>query len=116
MQLNVFERLILLNVLPREGGLTTLRIVRDLRDELSFTEAEHEALEMHQEGTEVRWNREADIAREVEIGPKALQVVLESFGDLDKKKSLALEHLAVYERFLEMGESSQVVPLKRAEG
>jgi len=44
MKLSVFERMILLNTLPAEGDLTTLKIVRGLRESLSFTEEEHAAL------------------------------------------------------------------------
>jgi len=48
MKLRTYERLLLLNVLPREGDLTMIRIVRQLREALSFTEEEHAALNVRQ--------------------------------------------------------------------
>ena len=41
MQLAVLERLKLLEILPREGDITTIKICRDLREALSFKENEH---------------------------------------------------------------------------
>ncbi len=40
MKLEVFERLVLLNVLPQEGDFVTLKLVRKLRETLSFGEQE----------------------------------------------------------------------------
>lgn len=41
MELSVLERLKLLECLPREGDYTTIKIVRELREALSFKENEH---------------------------------------------------------------------------
>lgn len=45
MKLNVLERLLLLQLLPESGNLTTITIVRKLRESLSFNEDEHEILQ-----------------------------------------------------------------------
>lgn len=45
MFLNVLERLLLLQLLPESGNLTTITIVRQLRESLSFNEDEHEVLQ-----------------------------------------------------------------------
>ncbi len=56
MKLTVLERLLLLNLLPEAGNLTTIRIVRELRESLSFTEDEHEVLRFETlPGGNVRW-------------------------------------------------------------
>jgi len=44
MKLSVKARLLILQVLPDESNITTMRIVRDLRRNLGFSEAESEAL------------------------------------------------------------------------
>ena len=56
MQLNVLERLILLNILPTEGSFTNLKLVRVTRENLSFTEEENKALNFRQEGAQLVWN------------------------------------------------------------
>ena len=40
MKLEVYERIVLLNILPQEGDFTTLKLVRKLRESLSFSEKE----------------------------------------------------------------------------
>ena len=44
MKLTVPERLILVNILPAESDYTTLKLVRKLRESLSFSEEEHKQL------------------------------------------------------------------------
>ena len=36
LKLSVYERLVLLNILPKEGNFITLKIIRQLREDLSF--------------------------------------------------------------------------------
>ena len=45
MDLDVLERMTLLGVLPREGNFINLKLVRLVREELSFTEEENRALQ-----------------------------------------------------------------------
>lgn len=97
----MFERIILLNVLPREGDFTTLKIIRKLREDLSFSEEEHKALQFKQEDGKVLWVAEADIAKPVEIGEKAKEIIRNRFKELSEQKKLKEEHLPLYERFVE---------------
>lgn len=101
MNLNVYERLILLNILPAEGDITTLRIVRDLRADLSFSEVEHAALSFQREGTAIKWNSAADKAVEIPIGPRGHTLIADRLAALSKEGKLTLEHLPLYERFVE---------------
>lgn len=44
MKLTIPERLVLVTILPAEGDYTTLKLVRKLRESLSFSEEEHKQL------------------------------------------------------------------------
>lgn len=44
MKLTIPERLVLVNILPVESDYTTLKLVRKLRESLSFSEEEHKQL------------------------------------------------------------------------
>jgi len=102
MELTVFERLILLNILPREGNITTIKIIRQLRDELSFTEEEHAALQFKsEEDGRVLWRKEADKPKNVNIGVKAHGVIADRLKELDKQKKLTEQHLSVWDKFNE---------------
>ncbi len=100
MKLNTFERLILLNILPKEGDFTTLKIVRKLRESLSFSEAEHKALQFKQEGEQVKWLVEGEIEKDIVIGEKATDIIVETLKKLDTAKKLKDEHYSLYEKFL----------------
>ena len=100
MELGVFDRLILLNILPKEGDFTTIKIVRKLREDLSFSEEEHKALEFKFEEANVQWVREADKPKEVEIGEKATDLIVETLKKLSSDKKLTESHLPVYEKFV----------------
>lgn len=104
MELSVFERLILLNILPREGNFTTLKIVRKLREDLSFDEEEHKALEFQVDDKgAVKWKTEADIPKDVAIGEKATDLIVDTLKKLDKDKKLTEQHYGLYEKFVEGG-------------
>jgi len=104
MDLTVFDRLILLNVLPKEGDITTLRIVRALRDSLSFSEEEHTALQFKHDGNNIAWKEEADVAKDVVIGEKATDVIVSALRSLNKSKKLTEQHLGLYEKFIKTEE------------
>jgi hypothetical protein len=101
-ELSVLERLILMRVLQskQQGSFTTLRIVRDLENELSFSESEHAALQFREEGSAIRWNPEAAQAvKAVEIGDKAAELIRSGFEELDKQQALRVEFLPLCEMF-----------------
>ncbi len=105
MKLNVRERYTLLQSLPATGTLTTIKIVRELREELSFSEEEIEKYEITEtplDNGQVRtsWNNQGE-PKDVEIGEKAMDVIVESLKRLDKQELLTQDHLALCEKFLE---------------
>lgn len=79
------ERLLLLRILPRQGSLTTLRIVRDLERDLSFSEEEYVALKFaNLDGGGVRWDESADPEKDVPVGPTALEIICEQLAEVER--------------------------------
>lgn len=105
MELSVLERGLLLNVLPREGNLWTLKVVHELRMALGFDEAELEALDFRPtpDGQGQMWN-DTVAPKEIAVGEKAKKIILEGIADLDKKSKLTMEYLPLCERFGYEGE------------
>ena len=100
MLLNTFDRLILLNIMPKEGDITTLKIIRKLKDDLSFSEEEHTALQFKNEDGNIMWKEEADIKKEIEIGEKATDIIAEALKKLNKERKLTEAHIPVFEKFV----------------
>lgn len=112
MEFSVAERLLLLKALGAvEGNLATLRLVRDLQQELGFSEKEHKDLGFREEGGMTLWNESNTPPKEVPIGPAALDAALVMFEKLDGLQKLTFENLPLYERLLTERDSSQKGPV-----
>ena len=101
--LTVKERLVLLNLLPAEGNLTTLRLVREAREVLSFSDEENEALHFEQINDRLRWSDEAPQEAEVELGPTVAGMIRERLATLDEQAKLRDEHLSLCDKFGYLG-------------
>jgi hypothetical protein len=103
MELKVAERLMLMNLLaPIEGDITALRLVRSLQVNLGFNEEETATLEFNQETPgRVAWKQEADVPTEIEIGPAAKAIIATQLKKASATKSLSLQQLDLYEKFVE---------------
>ena len=101
MKLTVFERIILMNILPREGDFRTLKILREFRESLSFSEKENKRLAFKREGPKVLWKQSAARLKEVKVSDVIKDIIVETFKRLNEQKRLKEEHLDLYEKFVE---------------
>ena len=102
MELNTLERLLLLAILPAEGDYTTLKIVRALREDLSFTEEEHARLKLITDDKQTRWDLSADTYRGYIFGIKAAAIIRDRLEKMNVEKKLTEQHLSIYEKFVEI--------------
>ena len=115
MELSVFNRLILLNILPKEGDFTTLKIVRQMREDLSFNEEEVKLCAFKHSGEtvvdengveevvpegQIKW-RELEKPKDITLGEKATDIIVETLKQLDKGKKLTDQHYGLFEKFVE---------------
>jgi len=103
MKLSITERVALLDTLPRQGDVTTLRILRDLEMALSFSEEEYAELGITQEGSRISWEENVD--KDVAVGPKAHTLIAENLEQLNAAKNLPVACLSLYEKFCEVDEA-----------
>ena len=103
MKLDVRERLVLLSVLPPEGDFITLKVVRKLKENLSFSEDEIKLYKFVQTGANVTWNDKIEQSKPIEIGTKAKEVIQEALRKLNDDKKLKDDHFSIYEKFVEKG-------------
>ena len=102
MELTVTERLVLANILPAEGNFTTLRLVRKLREDLSFDDKEHKELKFIQKGDQIQWNPEKaqTLLKDVEVGEIMTETIKEALKKMNDEKKLKDEHISLYEKFI----------------
>jgi len=105
------NRLSLLGLLPGQGDLTTIKIIRELREELSFTSDEHVALAFKpMPDGKVLWNQEALPDKEFKfegIREVILEEVKTQLRTMEEKKILKLDHLSLYEVLVEKKEEKE---------
>ena len=106
MELNVAERLTLLGLLPSEGNFITLKLVRKLREELSFSEDEIKTLNLVQnvdaEGNGmVNWNQNENAIKDCNIGDAMTDLIKGKLKGLDKEEKLVENQFTLYEKFVE---------------
>lgn len=96
------DRFVLLNILPPEGDVATIKIVHRLRMDLAPTEQEFKDYKIVQKEGQVMWDDAMEQkrgAQEKKIGPKAYIMIEEAFKKLSDDKKLTEGHLLTYEKF-----------------
>ncbi len=111
MELMVTERLMLGALLgPIAADVVTLRVVRNLQEQLGFSDEEAEALNFHpgtktnaageeEEDGRVLWNKDAPQTKEFEFKPAALRIIQEQLRKASNSKTLTLQQLDLYDKF-----------------
>lgn len=89
----------LLHALPQEGSYVNLKIVRELREDLSFSEEEQKRLGM-KETPEGRMTWDKEVEKDVKIGEKATDIIVQALKKLNATEQLTTDHLSVYEKFV----------------
>ncbi len=93
------DRFVLLNILPPEGDIATIKIVHRLRQDLAPTEQEFKDYKITQNEGQVMWDDAMEQKRgpqEKKIGPKAYIMIEEQCKKLNDEKKITDGHLATY--------------------
>ena len=99
MELSVIDRIALLSVLPEAGTFLTMKIVRQLRDALYFSEDELAEFGLKQVGQQFTWGKSRSV--EVPIGPMAKAIIADALKALDAEGKITDREFTLYERFVE---------------
>jgi len=129
MKLTVYERITLQNLLPKESDYITLKLVRKLREALSFSEKEIAEIEFKTHwrcpkcekvelatdaikcvecdvymtsGGQVSWDEDKAQKgiKDVHIGDKMLALCETTLKKLSDSNKLTEQHMSLYEKFI----------------
>lgn len=126
MLLKVKDRLLLLNTLPGESDYITLKVIREVQDNLSFSDDELTRLKVTKTEDMYTWDEEIDEFVDVEIGESARGLIKQELRKLNEQGQLKMEFLPLYEHFWEgeewppkvetseepSGDSDEPIPLR----
>ena len=114
MELSVYERIILLNVLPAEGSFVILKAIRCMVDKLGFSSEELKELNLKQAGEEfenadgvkeivpagqIRWKQSADKPKEIKLDDTEKDIIYKELKKLDEEGKLKRDHFDLYAKF-----------------
>ena len=104
MILTVHDRILLLGILPKETNYVTLKILDDLRMNLSYTEDETKewGIDVDRENNQVSWDEDGEA--DIPIGEIATGIIVDQLRNLDKQEKLTLSLVPVYEKFIPITE------------
>jgi hypothetical protein len=98
--LNLPDRLLILNNIPKEGNIITLRIVLDLRKDMALTADEIKEYEIVQLENAVQYNEKAREPKCFYLEDVEVDIIKKAFKVLDDTNKLTLELVEVYDKFL----------------
>lgn len=100
MILSIKERLVLNMIMePQAGRYDALKLIRKLREDLSFSEIEIKDINLRSEdGAGFRWDKE--VQKDIDIGEVVVAMIKKQFQKLDKEERLHEDHLEIYQKFV----------------
>lgn len=98
--LSVAERLSLQNILPVEGTVLTMRLVRGVVEKTSLSAREISAWEVQQNGSSVQWNMKKAKNRTIAYNTLELNLIVTRLTELDHDEKIRLDLLGLYEKFI----------------
>ncbi len=107
MNLTVFERLLLRNIVPQIQGwnYAYLKQARELIEGL-FTEQEEKDFQFEQEGQQVKWKvldaegKPLPLERDIPISDGLKAKIGKYLTQLNSEERLGFEHMGLYEKFV----------------
>jgi Ni,Fe-hydrogenase I large subunit len=100
MKLSVVERILLMQTLPKEGSFTNLKLLRVVKEDLSFTEKENKLLKFRQEGELTQWENNVVKDKDIKTGEVVNELIKKQLVELDKQEKLNENHVTLYEKFV----------------
>lgn len=102
MKLTIMERFKCLEVLPERANLSDIKIIHQTRMALSFSEEEQKEYGFITKRERTTWNSDKqDEKKDIKLGNKAMVIIAEALKQLDERRELTEQHIALYQKFCE---------------
>lgn len=98
-ELNVFDRIVLLNILPQNIDMMLYGIYHDFLKDVSFSEDEYIKFEIRiDEVNQIHWKNSK--GKDIYINENILEVIKDILKSCKEKELLQEEHMSVYNKFV----------------
>ena len=101
MELGIKDRIALQRILPKEGNMVTLRLVRELRENLEFTPEEIKQLKIEFSALGVKWDPEqSDYVADIDINEHNEPIIKQALRELDRQNKLPAMAMDLWDLFV----------------
>ena len=110
MELTVYERITLLQVLPvmhKTSSFIKLKTLNKLADELGFDERELTDWCIEEEEQRITWDQDEAEEKEMAFGSVAIELVVDALQWLDREERLDMRLLGLCEKFEYEGDDDE---------
>jgi len=101
MELNINERMVIIQVCPEKGNFKTMTTVDNLRRILHLSEEEVVEYGFTQGPEGLAWNKKGIVRKELKISELQTELIMESFEKLNSSSELTLQQFQVYKHLKE---------------
>lgn len=105
MKLSVLERVLLGSMLNEyKGSFTNLKLIREGREVLSFSDEETVELKFVEVDGQIKWDMEASVryqAVDIEFSQTVTDIIKGEMLKLNTTEQLTTQHFSLYEKFVE---------------
>ena len=99
VNLNVLERIVIMNVLPKTGSFVNLRAIKNTGKMLAISKEEQTEIEMNVGPQGSTWNEKGKDEKEFDLPASSVKIIKERLTELDRKNELPIEIVTVWEKF-----------------
>jgi hypothetical protein len=100
MELSLKNRLILLGVLPVQGNMVEMLVVKGIREVVDVLPTEAEAIGLKATGDRVQWDTAKEVPLKVTFNEPETELVRKALTEMDAQRKLTLDHLDLYKLFV----------------
>lgn len=99
VKLNVGERMIILSLLPKEGSIITIKLIRELILRLGLSAEEFVEFGIQQNETSIAFNEKGKEQRDFELNEVEVELIRTSLKDLNTKNKIIPEMIPIWDMF-----------------
>lgn len=110
-QLTLSERLQIIEILPREGNIISLRLIHDLKQKLSPSQKEIKdyKITVIAQG-QIQFSAKANIPKKMTFVPAEVELIRKQLTDLSNQNKLSVDMIGIYDIFFKSAESKEENP------
>lgn len=97
--LTVLERVRLLDSLPPEGNVITLKLIRGIAEKLGFSPEDHEKFGLHAEGQNVHWNDAGNEPVMIIFADAEVDIIKNQLKRMDAESRMKPDMIGLFEKF-----------------